>query len=222
MAILRAQVVLPFVSNKPEDVTVNTFHFISALSREAASPQIFNALNEFYNTNAPAVPPGTAPGTKIADYLSNALSRVALAAKIKVYDMADAKPRQGTVTDMSLFPSQFTDDKELPAEVACVGSYFAERNVPRRRGRVYIGPFMQAATADSASQRSAPADGLQKTIAGAVMRLITPSLATVPDIDFAVFSRVDGIARIATKGWCDNAWDTQRRRGQDATSRIVF
>ncbi len=221
MAILRAQVVFPFTSNKPEDVTVNTWHFNSSVSKDQAADQIKLVLDEFYNTVPPPMVTGGSALAKLADYMSNAISRVANAGKIKVYDLADGMPREATERTLSLFPSSFTDDKELPAEVALCGSFYAGRNTKRQRGRIYLGPLMVAATEDQ-TNRSRPTLALRDSLASSLRRLITPTLATVPGIDLAVFSRVDGIARVATAGWVDDAWDTQRRRGQDATVRTVF
>jgi hypothetical protein len=41
------------------------------------------------------------------------------------------------------------------------------------------------------------------------------------DVDWVVYSRVDNRSSPVTDWFVDNSWDTQRRRGPRATSRIT-
>lgn len=212
MATIRAQVVLPYVSNKPEDVAVNTWHFSSASAGEAAYDVIRDHLVEFYNASHPA-------NSALCASLSNALNRTANAAKIKFYDLADAKPRPVSERLWTLGPPSSSTLAELPAEVAVVGSFYALRNLPRYRGRLFFGPFHSGVLLDATNERSRPSASLVETIRLSFARLIGKAANTQ---NLAVYSRVDNVARIATAGWVDDAWDTQRRRGQEPLSRSVF
>lgn len=209
MATLRALVVLPFLSGKPEDVVVNTFHFSSASADEAARTSIVNQLKALYNDPV-------SPGASIASHLSNAINRGANACKIKLYNLADPLPRPVTSYDWTLLPSQTPSGTELPAEVAVVGSFYAGRNIPRYRGRVYFGPFHTGVILDAANERSRPGTSLVDSIRFGLGRMMLQGPLTQ---NLAVFSRVDNEARTATAGWVDDAWDTQRRRGQDSMVR---
>lgn len=215
MPILRAQVVLPGVSGLPEDVFVNTFHFSSASTGEGAADVIRDHLVELYNT----VPP--APGSRsMAGDMSNVISRVANACKIKVYDLADAMPRIPIERSWTLGPSLSSAATELPAELAVCASFFAGVNRPRFRGRVYLGPWQLLISADAPTQqRAVIGSATVASVAAAFRRLIDKTANTQ---NLAVYSTVDNVARIVTGGWVDDAWDIQRRRGQTAQSRTLM
>ncbi len=81
---------------------------------------------------------------------------------------------------------------------------------------------------DGTTNRSRPDPTLVDSIAGALQRIISKPLAG-PNL--CVFSRglytvnkvpqppVPPTALMVTAGWVDDAWDIQRRRGQDAVLR---
>jgi hypothetical protein len=214
MATMRAQVVFQGMSNTPEDVVVNTYHFVSPDYAIVNRDLVRDYLVELYNTTVPA--PGTG---KIAESMSSFLSRVANASKIKVYDLAEPKPRTPTTYSWTLAANSGGALVELPAEVAVCASFYALQNRPRYRGRVYLGPWVSNVLQDALNDRSRPQTTLIDTIAGAFNRLLLKP-GTGPKL--AIQSNADGQARIATNGWVDDAWDTQRRRGQDAKSRTLF
>lgn len=216
MPTLRAQVVLAGLSNKPEDVTVNTFHFQHADYLPASRQLIVDYLTEFYNVAST----GTPSGPPIAQWLSRWLNRTANKSVIKIYDLATPMPREPSPYTFTLGPASSDVAPELPAEVALCASFYAGRNVQRKRGRVYLGPWIQGVNVDDTLQveRAIPSSVLIGSVAGALKRLIGK-----PDTGprFAVWSPTNQTSDIVTAGWVDNAWDTQRRRGQDATLRTL-
>lgn len=229
MAHLRAQVILPFTSNLPEDVACNTFHFLTQSANVTEAENIVAMLKDLYTLAAPGGSPANAP---IGQWIGGAVSRVANACKIKVYDLAQPKPRpvlhegQFTMTGTS---TGYTQD--LPAEVALCATFWGVANRPRTRGRVYLGPWGNHASAAGTNGRSIPLVGLRQSIAASFGRMINIAASTA---NLAVFSRgiyqVDGVVQpvteqlftLVTDGWVDDAWDTQRRRGQAATTRTLF
>lgn len=228
---LRAIVTMPFLSGKPEDVAVNVLHFSSASWDEGAANVIRDHIVELYNVTPPNGPSNNAL-MPVAGLLSNALSRTANACSIKVYNLADEMPRVPITRLWTLGPSLFGTDKELPAEVALCCSIYAQVNRPRTRGRIYFGPFaMTASDDDATTQRSRPSLTTRETVGGAVKRLMSKAGNTQ---SLAIYTRgrytvnkvpqapVPGLAQPATHGWVDDAWDTQRRRGQKATLRYAF
>lgn len=219
MPDLRAIVTIPFLSGLPEDVSVNVLHFSSASSDDAATDVIRNHVVELYNTAPPLGFSGNALPA-ISSYYSNACSRAANACSVKVYDLADAMPRVPRERLWTLGPSSNAAGKEVPAEVAVVGSIYSGLNRPRQRGRVFFGPFHEAAMEDDPSfQRGRPALLLRDAIFSALRRLATKAANTQ---NLAVYSRVDGVMRVVDHGWVDDAWDTQRRRGQEAAGRNAW
>ncbi len=219
MADLRALVTLPYLSGKPEDISVNVLHFNSASTGEAAADVIRDHVAQLFNVTPPLGFSGNALAP-IASFLSNALSRVANACTVKVYDLATPLPRIPIVRTWTLGPATSTTAKELPAEVALCASIFAGQNVKRRRGRIYFGPFTESALEDDSQfQRSRPAVILRDSVFSAVRRMMNLPANTQ---NLAVHSKADNQTRVVTGGWVDDAWDIQRRRGQDAALRNTF
>lgn len=229
MPYLRAQVVLPGSSNLPEDVFINTFHFQTQSATVTEAENIVAALKDLYTLAAPGGSPANAP---IGQWIGGVVKRDANACKIKVYDLEEPKPRpilhtgQFTMTGTS---TGYTQD--LPAEVALCATFWGVANRPRTRGRVYLGPWGNHASGAGTNGRSIPIIGLRQSIAASFGRLINISGAT---FQLCVFSRgvyqIDGVVQPVTEqlytpvtdGWVDDAWDTQRRRGQEATTRTTF
>lgn len=231
MADLRAIVTLPFLSGKPEDVAVNVLHFSSASSDDAAADVIAAHVAELFNVTPPVGPSGNGL-TPIAAYISNAVSRAANACSVKVYDLADAEPRIPRTRLWTLGASLSSTAKELPAEVALAVSIWGVANRPRTRGRIYFGPLTeQVLTDDAVTQRSHVSVIIRETFGGAVKRLIGKPANTqnlgiwsrgLYTVDKVPQAPVPGSMTIATNGWVDDAWDTQRRRGQESVLRYQF
>jgi hypothetical protein len=228
-----AQVVLGGLSGLPEDRFINTFAF-NDVGEAGDGPgqltlfdveDIAGDLIQFYN--------GGVAGTEIATFLSNRVSRLANACEVRVYDLDEAEPREAHVTTFQLSPSGFATNAEFPGEVAIAASYYSGRNIPRQRGRIYIGPLsIFAAGSDDAGQVARPDPNL--------LNSIVDRMATLRDRagvgSWSVWSRAkdatvnkDGSPNparphslyVITDVWVDNEFDTQRRRGAKATSRIT-
>lgn len=229
MADLRAQVILPGLSNKPEDVFVNTFHFSSQTADGAAFDVIKAHLAELYNVGGLGPSGNATPG--LAHYMSRTIKRDADAVLIKIFNLADPEPRMPVERRFTLAAAAGDGTTlELPAEVALCGSFYALQNRPRLRGRVYFGPFHALALQDATNERGRPAQLLVESAVVALKRLITKPANTQ---NLAVRGKADGepigdtvlpqrVLRVATAGWVDDAFDTQRRRGQDAMTRTTF
>jgi hypothetical protein len=109
------------------------------------------------------------------------------------------------------------DSTRLPTEVAVCGSFYADRNIPRQRGRLYIGPLNLSALDQSTGR---PHSGIMNAIAEGMERITT--LGTT--LQWVAYSTVavGGSWLPVDNGWVDNAFDIQRRRGIEASSRIVW
>lgn len=208
---IRAQVVLPGKSALPEDRFITTWAFQSAgqTATEADETDVANQLIEFFNIPA-------SPSTRtVAGLISAAVNRDGC--EVRTYRMADAPPRPVTITPFTLGPPE--QQTTLPEEVAVTLSFFSLRNVPRQRGRVFIGPLHGGVISNDAESRSVVDTADRNAIRNAAIRLAT----TAPlEADWCVLSKVNGVLYPITNGWVDNAFDTQRRRGQKATVRDVW
>lgn len=207
MPYIRAQVSLPMDSGLPEDTAMNVWHFFADAGDDATANLIAAALKAFYDT--------------VDTYLSTNIN--AAGAVVEFYNLADPEPRV-PFHSVNIGADMITSTTALPDEVALCLSFQAAQisGVPqaRRRGRVYIGPLGQnAAGAAAAGNRPAAAFITAMVNAGTALSTASDAAATW---SWVVFSRVLNLGDPVVDGWVDNAFDTQRRRGVDATSRSTF
>lgn len=131
---------------------------------------------------------------------------------VKAYDVADPPPsfpKAEHTVNANLSPAA-----GAPRELAVCLSFFADRNLPRQRGRLYVPYF--ALGAGGAGGR--PSLATRETVALFADRL--QALGGV-DVDWVVWSRRDNAARPVTDFWVDDEWDTVRSRGLKSTTRTV-
>lgn len=221
--LLRAQVTHFHDSGILDDAVVNTFYFDgdSALGVQPESDYydaVQGLLNDFYIDIAPTVFANSMAGS----------------ARLRIYDMRDPEPR--VVKHEATFGYVPDDQPPLPSEVALVMSFSATLAsgdvAARRRGRTYLGHISSAAAAVINGQ-SRPLLAVRQAIAAAATDLAAGRLLNIGDperVRWAVYSpttqaggaTVDDSFFDVTHGWIDDAWDTQRRRGADATARETW
>lgn len=135
---------------------------------------------------------------------------------VKIYDISGVAP------NYPLYEIQFNlasavQSISLPMEVALAVSYanLSETSVPRarRRGRIYISGW-----SDASNDAGRPTSAVYEGLAQAYDDYIT-AVNTVTALTAGVWSRVDGLVYEIETTWCDNEWDTQRRRGGRPTAR---
>lgn len=212
MAHILAQVRLRRTTNLPEDLVINTFHFRTpdALVTAGDKANIASRLEFFYN----GTPSGG--GNPIRVRLSNLLATTAHS--IRLYDMAAAIPRAPIHEGLFDFSGPLGSGSQYPAEVAlCIsfrGPLLSGTAARRRRGRVYIGPLNPSVALDAGDMK--PAQSMLQDFVNAAADLRDG--AGTPK--WAVFSEVGNALTDVTHVWCDNAFDTQRRRGAKANLRI--
>jgi len=210
------------------DTFVNDFAFTASLAQsDSQITELFARVNDFYRFADPV-------GGAIGGYISKSVSRAATH-KLQAYRIAAGGLGSPIREDAWLGPSEEltgTGVVELPNEVAAVVSFHADlfgiaeeagatRPKARRRGRLYIGPLnSQAITATSANPKLNT--NLGASLRGGINRIIDANDDGGSGGSFAVWSRKDAQLRVVTGGWTDDAMDTQRRRGQKSTARVVF
>ncbi len=227
MSHIVAQVNLERVTGVPADRTVNSFHFegFGVAADPSSFAGILTKVANFY-TLAP-VGSTVSVGRQMASTMSVA------GHTIKLYDMKQPKPRSPVaVSNFTISPGS----SAIPAECAiCLsfrGGLVSGTDPTRRRGRIFIGPLDSGSVITGGDARP-----IQQRIddllnAGAAL------LAANTDQTLPAGSRwvVDGLAPTVPKPappgdqprqltpisylWVDNAFDTQRRRGAQATARF--
>jgi hypothetical protein len=175
----------------PRHVQTNTLHFqdVGALS----DPQgLADDLAAVYQ----------------AFYAGAQISPQANTVNVKFYDKGDAIPRpiKGEKS-LTLTPS---GSAAAPRELAICLSFYSERNLPRQRGRIYLGHWAAAQVAERVplALRTKLLD-LADAIAG----------LGGADVDWQVYSRVDDQGRSVTDAWVNDDWDIVRSRQPDETVR---
>lgn len=217
MGLLRAEFTSYFSDDLPRDMDVNTVYF-----RDSGQDGILEALGF-----VPSVAPdynATALNwaTAVHDFFANAsIFQPGRGVKCKLYDMGATKPRpvlgQGDVGPTAARQSGSPGNPK----VAFVVSFFGGRNLPRQRGRNYLGP-LGAGAAGSFSPGSAErtqAINWCTRIAG--LQLQVPNPGTNSDVDWVVYSPTSNSSHKVTDGWVDDEWDTVRKRGERATTRTT-
>ena len=199
----RAQVIIRTVDNIAENFITNSW----CLNVAAGTPDytgIAAAFDAFYSN--------------LDVYFSPAVAQTGH--EIRFYALPGTPPNYPITNrffDLSLQPS----GTALPREVALVLSFQALKsagvNQRRRKGRVYIGPLDS-----SGSGGERPTSALRSDLANAAVGLQTAFTALTLDTTWSIWSEANQTASPVRDGWVDDAWDTQRRRGLDASTRTTF
>lgn len=214
--VFEAQFKLPYFSNLPEDVIINTFHFFwggASYPTTTELQQIVTRLVAFY---------GTIWSTAGANDLAGWVNKTACSCKI--YDLGDPTPRVPRLSVTAPLSCAQSTGGGLPCEVSLCISYQGTplAGVPQasRRGRIYIGGIGAGGTGGTTTSFPVPSLVLRGAASSAATYLKGISAST--SWTWGVWSRKLGAFTAATNGWIDDAWDTQRRRGQAPSVRTLW
>lgn len=189
MPLLRFQVAAQMDTTLPRDALVNTLHFDVATVLVDADA-LCEDLAEVFATGWYANP------TQIV---------------VNAYEIGPPPnfPVGHAEMNMGLSP-----ESSCSREVAICLSYYAERNLPRQRGRIFL-PLCGTSYSDSAPRP--PEAQMQQALdlAGGFA-----DLGGV-DVDWQVYSPTDGQGRNVTNAWVDDEWDTIRSRGLRGSMRLM-
>lgn len=216
MAILRAQLSLNHGSGDPADDVTNTFHF-EGPPTEAVGAFIKDDLRNFF------IGPNVGTTDFIFSRMSSSLTGYG---EVRVYDLADAKPRSPIYSSGEILIFNATTGTPGPEECAVVCSYGAPSvsglDQRHRRGRFYLGPLTwSTATYMQVAGKARVAVGFRDALCTAMKRLRERSLLA-GHASWVVYSPTNDTTVGATRGWVDDAFDTIRSRGPVATARSTW
>ena len=201
---IRAQVILKTTDNVPANFLTNTLAF-GGTAPESDVVALEAAIDTFYST-------------WMNNYAGKGMSGTGH--EIKWYDLPGLTPNypwRTTSFDTGANPTA----EALPSEVSLVLSFQGAKAAgfpqARRRGRIYMGSCRQSNCVDGR-----PTSVVITGLTGAATTFKAAVLAIATDTTWAVWSQADGDDVEITNGWVDNAWDTQRRRGVQVTSRTTY
>lgn len=229
---------LPMRSGLPKDKVTNTYAIGQQVPGSAArDDEVITAITRLYT-----VATASSGGQALSGWLGPQLSRVANACSVKVYDITghlDGSPHGSprAVSTFTLGASLGNDP--MPEEVAlCCTLEAHDRGAqrvevpdgadpdakpdrPRQRytGRVYFGPWQASESVVDANVMARPNATIQVTLREAMKRLADEIDTTTNDENWlGVWSRADRAIREVEFVRTDDAWDTQRRRGNSPTA----
>jgi hypothetical protein len=192
-------------SGLPEDVVVNSWAF-KVNAGFTPDPNIFrDVLDAFYTGVHDGV-------SSVRDHMHPSLTSLAY----RVYDLGQLPPREVTVVPSVTWQKPTGDG--LPEECSIVLSFYADRNLPRKRGRLYIGPLDTGSMVQTIDGQTRPSLAARQAIRAGAINVLNTS----QPVGWSVVSQTNASSHLITAGWVDDAFDTQRRRGPAASSRIVF
>lgn len=217
------QVTLQHTDAAESTDAVNTFHF-----RKRTVTDNFTFIQEmvedFYTRN------DADPTNTVSAFLSPRIRRD-VPALVKIYD--DNAPDIGGPIHTGSFPlTAPLSNVALPEEVAVCASFHAEPVLGLRKsstsGRVFIGPLNDAAQTPSSGGR--PDGAIIQALIAAMQELHDASSNAVDEHRWSIYSRTaderldwDGPTEFPViGGFVDNAFDTQRRRGLDPSTRSTW
>ena len=210
MGLYRVSVTFGAASQIPADNIVNTFHFFQG-GPLIDGDNVRDIIKDFYAVKAPSAV------NAIGHYMSTLVTSTAT---VRMYSLDDPKPRPPR------YESTFTFSRgsamPMPREVAMVVSYQAPREAgelqSRRRNRWYVGPLNSNAMAASGGL---PAGQFTTDLRYAAKEMLRASAAAA-NWQWKVYSPTNNEYYDIDGGWVDNAWDTQRRRGEKPTVRGIW
>lgn len=228
MSALLAVTTFKHMSGLVEDQVVNDFAIQTASTPSTNTERTAaeTAIIDFYNGVSATT------GSKVCNLLGTQLSRAANAASIKWYDVQLdlAGTAHGSPIDEVLWTlgAAQAGETNLPSEVSIVLSYHAlltdfqqelgvTRPAARRRGRIYLGPLNTLTrVVDGTTNRVGVSSTARTTIAEAAGRLVAAG------VTWSQWSRKNASMDNVTGGFVDDAYDTQRRRGEKASTRTTW
>lgn len=216
---------IPHDDGVARDAVTNSFVF-SDVDSDADREIVFDLLDDFYGLDTAGA------DTALSDWYSPTLNQTSNACTIKAYSLVghlDGTPH-GSPVDQRLFSlGTSLGSSAYPSEVALAltieGLDWGDQPVEapggtrprsRRRGRVFLGPFSeQAGSIQSNVMR--PKSELRTVALAAASRLATDSIAA--GVPWGVWSRANAAVYGVESVSVDDAFDTQRRRGERASTR---
>lgn len=206
---------IPHRSGLARDAAVNTFAFQNV---SGAPFGLADLLESFYTE------PTTTTSNSVGQFIGGQMDR-STPIHAKVYEITTGPLGLPSAEfDVGALPAPLGDP--LPAEVALCASYSglvdSTANRDNRRGRIYIGPLSDAAVDGSlgTTDVARPNSTVMTTLVEASQRLALDS--TTEGAPWSVYSRTLNQLTAIERGWVDNEWDTQRRRGYKATARTSW
>lgn len=199
MPLLRSQIIRQALQNDvPKDWTVNTVYHRNDSAGGLLPVDYQNHANQLRDLFAGK---NTTSGSTFVDYATGLVT-------VKVYDMTDTEPRPVRATANNLTGLSYATTLG-PRLLACCLSFYGTRNLPRQRGRIYVGPYTPSASERPSSNQINRALDLGHglfDIGGA-------------NVTHVVWSQTGQAQHDVTDYWVNDVWDVHRSRNPKESTR---
>lgn len=219
MTVYHAATILTPVSGVPEDIRQQSWYAEDpGQPPGVAEAAIIGGLVEEMYTQA------VGGGAGLGTFISNSVSRVALACAVRVWSIDGATGAETFVVEIPFTMPVATSGGLYPGEVACRlsihGALDGSEADRSKRGGPFLGPLSDGTGVNDGNGTLRPTAGLMAQMIARYQEFDDGLVANgmVP----VVWSRTTLTAHTVVGGWVDDAFDTQRRRGGIPTSRSVF
>jgi len=216
MAIYRSQFTIPYFTGLPTDVVTNDWHtsFIVGTPGDSEFEELRDLIVAFYDT----IYAGSLIGDCMAPWADPA------GAYIKIYNVNDPTPRAPRYQSAAPLLDSTVATSGTPLEEAVCASYkgtpISGVPVGRQRGRIFLGMLGGVNGAGDPTHFPTVDPTFAQTVCDAMEQF--KSDAFTAGWLWVVFSRVGNVGYAVSSGWVDDAFDTQRRRGNAPSTRIVW
>jgi len=208
------QVAIPYFNALPRDCATNVLHFnrIGAPPTELELLGLVNTISAFYEEVYSI-------GETFAAYGDPAHVH------FKIYDLADPTPRAPKLDYVGVITVEQQLNTVLPPEVAVVesihGAGISGTPIASQRGRLYIGVLGDLVCSTGGATNFPTVDeGFRTVVNGAANTLV--GAAVTAGFTWVILSRKLSTTYPVVGGHCDDAFDIQRRRGQDPVIRNTW
>jgi len=219
VSVLLVQMSFPSLDGVVKNGVANTFHFgTDGTDDDTDANLVADGVADFYRIN------GGGTTLPLRQWMAGHIDTHH--ARARVYRLNDAEPRIPIHDETYDLGANGGDG--LPSEVALVMSFKAApvsgENPRNRRNRIYFGPLREACTDLGANQIIRPIATLKEALRSAGERMLTIFGGGGGSPSWIVYSPTLGLTntRAVASGWVDDAFDIQRRRGVQPTSRVTF
>ena len=209
------QVSIPYFNGLPRDCATNVLHFnrIGPEPTELELLGLVNVISTFYEA------------VYVTGFSYFACYGDPSSVRFRIFDLADALPRAPKLDYVGGISVGQEGASILPPEVAVVasirGAGVSGASLASQRGRLYLGILgSDVVTPGDATSFPTVAEGFRTTVNGAANSLVGDAITA--GFTWVVLSRALSTTYVVVAGHCDDAFDIQRRRGQDPTIRNTW
>jgi hypothetical protein len=216
MSLLRADVETFWTDSAPKDYCSNTVYFRPSGGIDGLLDGLIFAGGMDGNGTAQAFAEawvallsGGSPGA--TDFWTQQ------SVKVTLYDMAAAKPRP-IVGTFTVAGAGTESEVAGNRAVACCLTFYGGRNLPRQRGRIYLGPLTSLAAGRQHFTANDMSFALSVATLLAGVQAVQESGPAL-GLDWVVYSPKSNETHAVTNAWCDDRPDVIRKRAPAAGTR---